>query len=222
MKLCATSTSVALVSMGVLALAACGAGAASQPSPSASTTAITSSAGTLTPVKLAYSQVTAGSGPTYAAADLGFFQKHGLQVSIVQVAGPQEVPALMANEIQIGALGGNELIDANLSGASLVMVASSSNYPLFSLNANKSIADAKQLAGKTVAITSAGSSSEAVAKIFLHHYSLDGQVKLQPSGQIQGVLAALEQGNAAGAILSPPSTDIAQAEGFPELINGPT
>src|SRR5262249_46947370 len=141
---------------------------------------------------------------------------------IVQVAGPQEVPALIANEIQIGALGGNELIDADLAGASLVMVASSSNYPLFSLNADKSITDPRQLAGKTLAITSAGSSSEAVAKIFLHRYGLDGQAKLQPSGQIQGVLAALQQGNANGAVLSPPSTNVATAAGFPELLNGPT
>jgi len=46
-------------------------------------------------------------------------------------------------------------------------------------------------------------------------------VKLQPSGQIQAVLAALQQGTVSAAVLSPPSTNIAAAAGFPELLNGP-
>ena len=228
-----------LVSLCVLALSACAGTAPASPSasatskpagsvaPAASSTSAGKPAGSaaasgLTPVKVAFSQVTAGSAPTYVAMDQGFFAKHGLDVSIVQVAGPQEVPALTADDIQIGAVGGNELVDADLAGASLVMVASSSNYPLFSLNAAKSIAEPKQLAGKTIGITSAGSSSEAVAKIFLHHFGLDGQAKLQPSGQIQAVLAGLENGTLTSAVLSPPSTELAAKQGFPELINGPT
>lgn len=175
----------------------------------------------LTQVKLAYSQVSAAATPIYVAADQGFYRKHGLDVTITQVAGPQQVPALTAGELQFGTPGGNEVVDADLSGASLVMVATASNVPLFSLNAEKSITDPKQLAGKSVAITTAGSSTEAAAKLFLNHYGLQSQVKLQPAGQIQAVLATLEKGNAAGGILSPPSTNIAVQQGFPELINGP-
>jgi len=175
----------------------------------------------LTRVKLAFSQVSAAATPIYVAADQGFYQKHGLDVSIGQIAGPQQVPAMTSGEIQFGTPGGNEVADADLSGASLVMLATASNVPLFSLNAPKSTTDAQQLAGKSVAITTAGSSTEAAAKIFLTRYGLLDKVKLQPSGQIQAVLAVLEQGNAAGAILSPPSTGIANQQGFPELINGP-
>src|SRR5690348_2673199 len=149
-------TSLLVGAVCAAALSACGGATPAQPASGTPSQAAGSAAASpsappsgLTPVKLAYSQVTAGSAPTYIAADLGFFRKHGLQVDIVQVAGPQEVPALTANEIQIGAVGGNELVDADLAGAQLVMVASSSNYPLFSLNADKSIADPKQLVGRT-------------------------------------------------------------------------
>lgn len=183
--------------------------------------AASAAASGLTKVKFAYSQVSAAATPIYVAADQGMYQKHGLDVEIGQVAGPQQVPAMTSGEIQFGSPGGNEIADADLSGASLVMVATASNVPLFSINAPKATTDVQQLSGKSVAITTAGSSTEAAAKIFLNHYRLLDKVKLQPSGQIQGVLAAVEQGNTAGGILSPPSTNIAAAAGFPELINGP-
>jgi NitT/TauT family transport system substrate-binding protein len=195
--------------------------AASASTPASGQAAPGASASGLTKIKLAYSQVSAAATPIYVAADQGFYQKYGLDVDVGMVAGPQQVPAMMSGEIQFGSPGGNEVADADLGGASLVIVAVAANVPLFSLNAEKTITDPQQLAGKSVTITTAGSSTEAAAKIFLDHFGLLGKVKLQPSGQIQAVLAALEQGNAAGAILSPPSTNIATKDGYPELINGP-
>ncbi len=222
----ASSSPAAPASSAPVSKPAAAASAPAKPVASGSASASAKPAGSaaasgLTRVKLAFSQVSAAATPIYVAADQGFYQKHGLDVSIGQIAGPQQVPAMTSGEIQFGTPGGNEVADADLSGASLVMLATASNVPLFSLNAPKSTTDAQQLAGKSVAITTAGSSTEAAAKIFLTRYGLLDKVKLQPSGQMQGVLAAVEQGTAAGGILSPPSTGIANQQGFPELINGP-
>ncbi|HUZ78752.1 MAG TPA: ABC transporter substrate-binding protein [Chloroflexota bacterium] len=193
-------------------------GASAKP---AGSTAVSPAASGLTKVKAAYSQISAVQGPLYVAIDQKFFQKHGLEVDAGLVSGTAQPPAMMAGELQFGTPGGNELVSADLAGASLVMIAAASNYPVFSMYAGKGINELKDLAGKSVAITSAGSSTDAAARLYLRHFNLDKQVKLQPSGSIQGILAVVEKGDVAAGIVSPPTTALADKAGLKELVNGP-
>ena len=195
------------------------------PSKPAASTAGSSSAkpaasGLIT-IKNAYSQTSAVQGPIYAASDQGFFKKYGLDVQISQVSGTAQVPAMTAGELQIGTPGGQELVSADLGGASLVMIAVTSNYPLFSIYGAKGVNDIKDLSGKAVAVTTAGSSTDAAAKLYLRHFNLEKQVKIQPAGTIEGVLAVIEKGDAAGGVISPPTTVKASQAGLKELVNGP-
>lgn len=175
----------------------------------------------LTKVKAAYSQVSAVQGPLYVGVDQKMFEKYGLDVEAGLVAGTQQPPAMQAGELQFGTPGGNELVSADLAGGSFVMIAVASNYPGFSLFGNKNVKDVKDLAGKSIGITSAGSSTDAAAQVFLQHFGLEKQVKRQPSGSVQGILAFLEKGEIAGGVVSPPTTVQAQKDGLPELANGP-
>ncbi|MBV9121671.1 MAG: ABC transporter substrate-binding protein, partial [Chloroflexi bacterium] len=175
----------------------------------------------MTKIRVAYSQVSAVQTPVYAASDLGIYQQFGLDASVELIAGTQQVPAMLAGELQFGTPGGNELVDGNLAGASSVMIATSSNFPLFSMYADKSITDVSQLAGKNVAITTAGSSTDAAAKVFLQHFNVLGQAKILPAGSVPAALAVLEKNQASAAIISPPTTAAAAKEGYVELVNGP-
>ncbi|MDE3076739.1 MAG: ABC transporter substrate-binding protein, partial [Chloroflexota bacterium] len=183
------------------ALVACGAGGAASssasPSPASSAAKPAASRGSaaassaaassakpassqaLVKVKAAFSQISAVQGPMYVAVDHHFFEKYGLDVSLSRVAGTQQVPAMSAGELQFGTPGGNELLSADMAGANIVMIAVNSNYPLFSLYGAKGINSVKDLAGKAVAITTAGSSTDAAAKVYLQHFGLEKQVKLQ-------------------------------------------
>src|SRR5438067_7693634 len=197
-----------------------GSAGAASPSAPASANASAAASGGLTKIKAAYSQTSAVQGPMYVAADQKFFQKYGLDVEISQVAGTQQVPAMTAGELQFGTPGGNELVSADLGGASLVMIAVASNYPVFSMFGAKGINDIKDVAGKSVAVTTAGSSTDAAARIYLNHFGLK-DVKIQPAATIEGILAVVENGQAAAGVVSPPTTVLAEKEGLKELVNGP-
>jgi|SRR5579883_1361868 len=198
------------------------ASASAKPAASGAASASAKPAGSgLTKVKAAYSQVSAVQGPLYVGVDRQIFQKYGLEVDAGLVAGTQQPPAMQAGELQFGTPGGNELVSADLAGGNFVMIAVASNYPVFSLFGSKSITDIQQLSGKAVGITSAGSSTDAAAQIFLKHFGLDKAVKRQPSGSIEGILAFLEKGDLAGGLVSPPTTVQATKGGLPELVNGP-
>jgi|SRR5579884_22408 NitT/TauT family transport system substrate-binding protein len=213
--------------LAVVLLAACGATVAppapagSSPSSAVAGSKPSAPASGLTKVRAAYSQVSGTQGVLYTAVELKFFQRYGLEVEAGQVAGTQQVPAMQAGELQFGVPGGNELIGANLGGVPLVMIAAVTNVPVVSLYGGKGINDVKDLAGKTVAVTSAGSATDAAAQIFLQHYGLDKQVKRQAAGTTEAVLAILQRGEVAGGTFAPPTTVIAQREGMRELVNGP-
>jgi NitT/TauT family transport system substrate-binding protein len=173
-------------------------------------------------VRAAYSQLTGTQGVLYLAVERKFFQRYGLEVEAGQVGGPQQPPAMQAGEIQFGVPGGNELVGANVGGVAMVMIASVTNVPVISVVGAKGVNDVKDLAGKTVAVTTAGSATDAAAQILLQPYGLDKQVKRQPSGTSEAILALLQRGDVAAGMIAPPATVIAFRDGMKELVNGPS
>jgi ABC-type nitrate/sulfonate/bicarbonate transport system substrate-binding protein len=174
-------------------------------------------------VKAAYPQVTAAVAPVYVAADQHLFEQNGLQVDLSQVTGPNQVAALGTGELQFGVLGANEVSNADAGGADLVMIATISDFPIFSLYAQPKYASIQDLAGQTIGVTGPGSSTDAAAHLFLRHFNLEDKVTVSPSGgSVAGILAAMTQGAVAGGILSPPTTAQAAAQGMRELVNGTT
>jgi len=155
-----------------------------------------------------YAQATVTQGALFAAVDEGFFARSGLDVSIQAVGGPAQVPALLAGEVQFAGMGANEVANADVGGASLAMIATAVDYPLFSLYADKKYKSVQDLAGQTIGITAAGASTDAAAHLFLRHFGLDDKVKVSPAGGTQT------------SILAPPSTAKAAQQGFVELVNG--
>lgn len=222
--------------LAIVALAtACG-GASPAPSPgtpssgataeasgapvSAKPAASAASSSAVVAVTVSYAQATSGFAPLYIAKESGFFQKNGLDASLKRVSGTAQVPALTAGEIQIAGLGGTEVTNVNLHGGNLVMLATVDDYPTFSLYAEKKYKSVQDLAGQGIGITTAGSSTDATAQLFLRHFKVQDKVKIVPSGStMPGILAAMTKGLAAG-ILSPPITAEAEKQGYVELVNG--
>jgi ABC-type nitrate/sulfonate/bicarbonate transport system substrate-binding protein len=57
--------------------------------------------------------------------------------------------------------------------------------------------------------------------LFLKQFDMLDKVKVLPAGgTIPAILAALDQGNIAGGVLSPPTTARAEEAGYAELVNG--
>ncbi len=159
--------------------------------------------------------------PVFVARAQGFFARQGLNVSLEPVRATVTLAALERGELQFSSVGGPELVNAALAGASVVMVATGCDYPAFSLYVAKRITRMRDLAGKTIAVTAAGTATETAAKLFLVHFGMLGQVRIIPAGgTVAGVFAALENGLVAGGIFSVPLTTQAAQAGFVELLNG--
>ncbi len=177
-------------------------------------------AGTL-PIKIIYAQASAAFTPLWVAFDRGFFAKQGLDVTFTQVTGSSAVAALSSGEAQAMSIGGTEVADFDAAGGDLVMIAAGSNYPVFSLYVNKNVGTIQDLAGKKIAVTRTGTSTDTAARLILEHFGLAGKVDIiSAGGTLSGIMAAMTAGLAAGGILSPPTTAKAEAAGFKELVNG--
>jgi ABC-type nitrate/sulfonate/bicarbonate transport system substrate-binding protein len=174
-----------------------------------------------TPIKIIYAQASAAFTPLWVAKDQGFFTKQGLDVSFAQVTGSTAVATISSGESQALATGATEVADFDAAGGDLVMIAAGSNYPVFSLYVNKNIGTIRELAGKKIAVTRTGTSTDTTARLILEHYALAGKVDIIGSGgTLSGIMASMTAGIASGGILSPPTTAQAEAAGFKELVNG--
>jgi NitT/TauT family transport system substrate-binding protein len=172
-------------------------------------------------VKGGFAQASSIQGSIYVAREKGFFAQQGLDVQLSQIGGTQQVAALLSGDIQFGGFGGNEVANANLRGADLVMIATCSDLPIFSLFAHKKYTSVPELAGQSIGVTAAGAATDAAAHLFLKQFDMLDKVKIIPAGgTIPSVFAAMEQGNIAGGIMSPPTTARAADAGYTELVNG--
>jgi NitT/TauT family transport system substrate-binding protein len=188
-----------------------------EPAGSAAASAKAAGAATL---NVSYAQASTGFGPLYVAKEEGFFARNGVEVNLKRVSGTAQVPALVANEVQLAGVGGNEVINADLGGASLVMIAACSDLPVFSLYARKEFKSVPDLAGKSIGVTARGTSTDIAARLFLRHYDMLGTVNIVPAGNtIPAILASMSKGIEAGMI-SPPTTAEADKQGYVELVNG--
>jgi len=157
----------------------------------------------------------------WVALDRGFFAKQGLDVTFTQVTGSAAVAALSSGEAQAMSIGATEVADFDAAGGDLAMIAAGSNYPVFSLYVHKSIGTIQDLAGKKIAVTRIGTSTDTAARLMLEHFGLAGKVDIiSAGGTLSGIMAVMTAGLAAGGILSPPTTAKAEAAGFKELVNG--
>lgn len=97
-------------------------------SSSAPSTAETSTAGELAEVSVALVPVT-GSAPIFVAAEQGFFEDEGLDVTIQEVPGPAAVAALQNGEVEFASLGASVVVGAVAQGLPLQVVSSLAHAP---------------------------------------------------------------------------------------------
>ena len=83
-----------------------------------------------TRVTLAYSSVGSMATGVWMAKEVKAFEKYGIQSDIIFISsGPVVVQALIGGDLQVGSAATNAVINAILSGASLVAVAATANRP---------------------------------------------------------------------------------------------
>ena len=173
-------------------------------------------------LRIAHSTLTATNSVLWVARDRNIFPRHGLDVTLIYVAGVRSMQALLAGEVEIGSISGTTAIQANLAGADSVIVGGISNSVLMWLIAKPDITSIEGLRGKRVGVTRFGSLSDFMARHQLRSAGItpDKDVALIQTGGYPESVAAMQANGIQAAMLSPPYHTIAMKRlGYRELID---
>ena len=100
-------------------------------------------------IAVAYSAISATQSGFYLAKDAKIFDKHGISVDPVYVAGGSRVAqAIIAGEFAVALAGGN-IVFANLAGGDIVTYGGVVNVPSFYLYVQPVIKTQEELRGKS-------------------------------------------------------------------------
>ena len=106
--------------------------------------------------------------------DIGIFRKNGLDANIVLITGGQRMTqALLSGSAPLGLTGATPVLTAVAGGADNVMILGINNKLTYDIWAKTEVKKPDDLKGKTLAISSFGSSSHVASFLMLQHFKLD-------------------------------------------------
>src|SRR5215831_12387402 len=116
---------------------------------------------TVEKLRLAYSAIAGSQASVWIPYEAGIFRKHGLEVELLYVAGGGRAgQVVQSGEVPIGVFTGGAVINADLAGGDLVVIASSMNVMTFVVMARPEIRNVEELKGKKIGISRFGSATD--------------------------------------------------------------
>ena len=217
-----------LMTLGLL-LAACGSSSSSSPTTSSSsgsaTTSGSSSATTAAPNygTLTFSQVgpDAGKWPVYVAQSEGFFKNAGITLDVsVSHSSPTGVQEVISNAVNIAEVGDTDAISGANAGGAVELVAGEENNPPYTVNVAKGITSIAQLKGKKVSVAAPTN----ITKLYWNAVAEGNGLKPTDFTYVYSPTtgdryAALTGGVVQAALLLPPLTFQAEANGYNSIAN---
>jgi len=174
-------------------------------------------------------RIRVGGGSTSAtqmsmwfAKEGNLYEKHGLSVEAISIPGSSlALQAMLAGELPIIQLGGAASIQANLSGADTIIIATIVKKFLFWIYGRPEISRMEDLKGKVFGTTRFGTLSDLASRFALRFYGIDPErdiTMVQTGGPAETVTAILS-GKIQAAALSPPATLQAKKAKLKELLD---
>ncbi len=176
----------------------------------------------MTPLKVAYPTTVGAIAVLWVTKEAGLFEKQGLDVTLIFVSGSSKiVQAMLAREIPIAETAIPAVIQANLAGADLVMLAGPNHKPGQKLMVKPEIKSPADLKGKKLGVTRFGTSDDFLLRYILKKWGLqpDRDVALIQMGGSQETLAGLVSGGIDGGGLSSPLNLRAKKLGLHMLVD---
>jgi len=169
-------------------------------------------------IKIGYPAVSYNQIHIWVAQDAGLFHKHGLDTELVFFRGGQlATQALVAGDPPIVNIG--TVVQANLQGHDVVLIAASESAYAYSLVASPSITRIEQLKGKKLGVSGFGSASHNASLIFLRKFNLEPNkdVMITVAGPTTDRLAAMGAGAIDATLLTPTEVVMARKRGYGEI-----
>jgi ABC-type nitrate/sulfonate/bicarbonate transport system substrate-binding protein len=193
-----------------------------QPAPVASAAGTPSTSAPTASVALRVGLNTPGAavGPLWIAKEEGFFTRYGIDAELVQVPGAERLAAAMlAGEIPVAVIAAPAVINADLSGADLVLLGSYTNDVRFQLFGRPEIASVRDLRGKQIGVTGRGGIIRRATELVLTQNGVDPErdVTLIAMGSVTETLGALLGGAIDASMQGAPNSFRAEDEGMRSL-----
>ncbi len=168
-------------------------------------------------VRFGYSALSLSFLPHLIARDAGIYQRHGLDVELIQMAGPLQVAALAAGELDLGSALSPALFAA-VRGLPVRGVMVTVSSPLFYIVSDPDIMRVEDLIGKRMAVDTIGGLQHIVAKLILKKKGVDpDKVSYFQTGSVSNSAAALSGKSVSAALLSIPSNVVMTQKAFRQL-----
>jgi NitT/TauT family transport system substrate-binding protein len=182
------------------------------------------SANSYTPVNVCYSAASGAQSVTWYAQENKLFEKYGLDVNLVYInGGSKSATALITKEMDFCSMAGDGVVNANLAGEDLVIIASFFNTYPGSIMVKPEIKTPIDLKGKTIANHNKfGGVTDNITRLTLNRLQLkpDQDVKLLPVGdQGERLLSMEATPEIVGTLIIVPFTLKAEEQGYQELVD---
>jgi len=173
---------------------------------------------TLKKIRIGYPSLSFRQSNVWVAKETGIFNKYGLEVEPIFLRGGQMATlALVAGDPPIVNIG--TVIQANLVGSNLVLVAAVENQYDQIVFARPGITKLEQLKGKNFGISGFGSATHYAATILVKHLNFDPKdLVLVAGGPDAERLGALSAGKIDATFFSSSGAPVARKAGFNELL----
>ena len=169
-------------------------------------------------LKVGYSSDAPGSLATWLAKETGIFAKNGLNVDLVRTRTTIGVMALLSGELDFIQASGPVVVESNLRGTDLVYVAGGMATLDFIFMSQPEIKTAETLRGGVVGLASIRGASLVASEFALERLGLKPEeVKFIVVGGTPERLIALRNKLLHATLLSPPTSIVAEREGFTTL-----
>jgi ABC-type nitrate/sulfonate/bicarbonate transport system substrate-binding protein len=161
------------------------------------------------------------SWPEFIAKEGGYYQKYGLDATLIFAGHPGGIAMVVSGEAQMSSYSLESVMQAAPRDPDLVVVGSSLNKAYFALMARKGIASVKDLRQKRFAVSYIGDPPYNYAVALLRNFGLSSRdVEWQAVGtDANGRAAALAGGRVDATLLTPPAYFKLEESGFKLLAN---
>lgn len=168
-------------------------------------------------MRMAYSAFSISFLNLFIARDAGLFKKYGLEVELIQMAGPLPIAALAAGEIDY-LTGYTTGIVATGQGAPLKGIMIALRKPPFFLVGEAAIQKPADLVGKRIGVDRIGSLQHLVVRLLLKTKGIDPEkVIFTQTGSVSNTVTSLGGGAVSAAVLSGPHNVIMTQKGFRQI-----
>ena len=171
-------------------------------------------------LRVTYSAIAGSQASFWIPYEAGIFRKHGLDVELLYVGGGgRAAQVVQSSEVPIGTFTGGAVVNANLAGGDLVIIASSLNVFTFVVMAKPEIRRVEELKGKKIGISRFGSATDFGLRFAESQWPIKRQrdFAVIQMGGVTDILAALKTGGIDAGVINAELAILARRDGFRDV-----